>query len=108
MPANIVVDADYLIEVRRREVLIGIPGASKSPKEVADGFVEEAQDPILEGAPKLSDVKDIEQGCLERRSKAVLNSIDFPQSLRVGHRLGGEGGDQWLANYEAPIESKTT
>jgi hypothetical protein len=59
MPANIVVDANYLAEVRRREVLVGIPGASKSPKEVADGFVEEAQDPILKGAPKLPDVKDI-------------------------------------------------
>jgi hypothetical protein len=70
MPANIVVDADYLTEVRRREVLIGIPGASKSPKEVADGFLEEAQDPILEGAPKLPDVKDIEQGCLEQKKQS--------------------------------------
>jgi len=69
MPANIVVDADYLIEVRRREFLIGIPGASKSPKEFADGFVQEAQDPILEGAPKLPDVKDIEQGCLEQKKQ---------------------------------------
>lgn len=69
MPANIVVDADYLVEVRRREFLVGIPGASKSPKEIADGFVQEAQDPILEGAPKLPDVKDIEQGCLEQKKQ---------------------------------------
>jgi hypothetical protein len=69
MPANVVVDADYVTEVRRREFLVGIPGASKSPKEVAEGFVQEAQDPILEGAPKLPDVKDIEQGCLEQKKQ---------------------------------------
>ena len=69
LPANIVVDANYLTEVRRREFLTGIPGASKSPKEVAEEFVKEAQDPILEGAPRLPDVKDIEQGCLEQKKQ---------------------------------------
>ena len=69
LPANIVVDASYLTEVRRREFLAGIPGASKSPKEVTEEFVQEAQDPILEGAPQLPDIKDIEQGCLEQKKQ---------------------------------------
>jgi hypothetical protein len=45
---------------------VAAPGASKSPKDFADGILQDTQDPMLEGAPKLPDVKDIEQGCLEQ------------------------------------------
>jgi hypothetical protein len=70
MPADIALDADFTTEIRRREPLIGFPGASsKSPKEFTDGIVQEAQDPILEGAPKLPDVKDIEQSCIEHKKQ---------------------------------------
>jgi hypothetical protein len=70
IPADIVLNADYMTELRRRESLTDFPGASsKSPKEFSDEIVQEAQDPILEGAPKLPDVKDIEQSCLDRKKQ---------------------------------------
>ena len=66
MPADIALDADYMTELRRRESLIGFPPgeSSKSQKEFSDEIVQEAQNPILEGAPKLPDAKEIEQSCL--------------------------------------------
>jgi hypothetical protein len=70
MPADIALDADYMTELRRREPLIGFPGASKSQKEFSDEIVQEAQNPILEqGAPKLSDARDIEQRCLDNKKR---------------------------------------
>jgi len=69
MPADIALDADYMTELRRRESLIGFPGASKSQKEYSDEIVQEAQNPILEGAPKLPDARDIEQGCLDNKKR---------------------------------------
>jgi hypothetical protein len=70
IPADIVLNADYMTELRRRESLTDFPGASsKSAKEFSDEIVQEAQDPILEGAPKLPDVKDIEQSCLDRKKQ---------------------------------------
>jgi hypothetical protein len=70
MPADIALDADYMTELRRREALIGSPGkSSKSQKEFSDEIVQEAQNPILEGAPKLPDAKDIEQSCLADKKR---------------------------------------
>jgi hypothetical protein len=65
MPADIALDADYMTELRRRESLIGFPGeSSKSQKEFSDEIVQKAQNPILEGAPKLPNARDVEQSCL--------------------------------------------
>jgi hypothetical protein len=70
LPADIALDADYMTELRRRESLIGLPGeSSTSPKEFADDTVREAQNPILEGAPKLPDAKDVEQSCLDSKKQ---------------------------------------
>jgi len=69
MPANIALDADYMTELRRRESLMGFPGPSKSQKEFSDEIVQEAENPILEGAPKLPDVRDIEQSCLDNKKR---------------------------------------
>jgi hypothetical protein len=60
MPADIALDADYMTELRRQESLVGFPGASKSPKEVSDEIVQQAQNPILEGITKLPDTRAIE------------------------------------------------
>jgi hypothetical protein len=70
MPADIALDADYMTEVRRRESLRGFPGASsKSPKDINDEIVGEAQNPILEGSPKPADARDLAQGCLDRKKQ---------------------------------------
>jgi hypothetical protein len=70
MPADIALDADYMTELRRRESLIGFPGdSSKSQKEFNDEIVQEAQNSILEGAPKLPDAKEIEQSCLADKKR---------------------------------------
>ena len=49
--------------------MMGFPGASKSQKEFSDEIVQEAQNPILEGASKLPDARDIEQGCLNNKKQ---------------------------------------
>lgn len=70
MPADIALDADYMAELQRRESLIGFPGeSSKSQKDFSDEIVQEAQTPILEGAPKLPHPKDIEQRCLDHKKR---------------------------------------
>ena len=70
MPADIALDADYMTELWRRESLIGFPGeSSKSQKEFSDEIVQEAQNPILEGAPKLPNARDIEQSCLADKKR---------------------------------------
>jgi hypothetical protein len=71
IPADIALDAEYMAELQRRESLIGLPpGQSpKSQKEFSDEIVQDAQDPILEGAPKLPDSKAIEQECLEDKKR---------------------------------------
>lgn len=64
-PADIALDTEYMSELSRRASLIGPPGAPvQSPKEISDGILQEAQDPIRE-PPQLPDIKDIEQSCLD-------------------------------------------
>jgi len=52
MPADIALDTDYMAELRRRESLMGFPPgeSAKSQKEFSDEIVQDAQNPILEGA----------------------------------------------------------
>ena len=70
MPADIALDADYMTELRRRESLIGFLGeSSKSQKEFSEQIVQQAQNPILEGAPKLPDARAIEQSCLADKKR---------------------------------------
>lgn len=71
MPADIALDADYMAELQRREALIGLPpGESpKSQREFSDEIVQDAQNPILEGAPKLPDANEIEQRCLADKKR---------------------------------------
>jgi hypothetical protein len=71
MPADIALDSDYMTELRRRESLIGLPpGQSpKSEKQFSDEIVKGAQNPILEGAPKLPDARDLEQSCLDNKKR---------------------------------------
>jgi len=67
IPADIALDADYMTELRRRESLMGEP--SQSPKDLNDEIVREAQNPILEGAPRPSDARDIRQNCLDAKKR---------------------------------------
>jgi len=69
MPADIALDADYMTELRRRESLIGLPGASKSQKEFSDEIVQASQNPILEGAPPPPDIRAIAQSCLDAKKR---------------------------------------
>jgi hypothetical protein len=72
MPADIALDVDYMTELQRRESLIGFPGASsKSQREFSDEIVQEAQTPIMEGAPPSPDARDIEQNCLDNKKREV-------------------------------------
>jgi hypothetical protein len=71
MPADIALDADYMTELLRRESLTGLaPGESpKSQKQFSDEIVQDAQNPILKGAPKLPDVREIELECLKSKKR---------------------------------------
>ena len=69
MPADIALDADYMTEMRRRESLIGLPGASKSQKEFSDEIMQASQNPILEGAPPPPDIRAITQSCLDAKKQ---------------------------------------
>ncbi|HLZ43187.1 MAG TPA: hypothetical protein VKQ11_19625 [Candidatus Sulfotelmatobacter sp.] len=69
MPADIALDADYMTELRRRASLMISPGLSKSQKELSDEVVQEAENPILEGAPKPADAKKLRQSCLDARKQ---------------------------------------
>jgi hypothetical protein len=71
MPADIALDADYMAELQRRESLIGFPPgeSSKSQKEFSNEVVQDAQNPILEGAPKPPDANAIEQSCLADKKR---------------------------------------
>jgi hypothetical protein len=68
IPADFALDADYMTELRRRQTLMGEP--SQSPKDFNDETVREAQNPILEGAPTPSDLRDFRQGCLDAKKRA--------------------------------------
>jgi hypothetical protein len=68
-PAYIVLDADYMTEVRRREsVLPG--GGAPTDKEFYQQFVDDAEDPLFR-LPKPPDPKDVQanvQSCLDRKN----------------------------------------
>lgn len=67
MPADIALDANYMTELRRRESLMGEP--SQSPKDFIDETILEAQNPILEGAPKPSEASELRQSCLDAKKQ---------------------------------------
>lgn len=67
MPADIALDADYMMELRRREALMGAP--SQSPKDFNDETLREAENPILEGAPTPSDARELRQSCLDAKKQ---------------------------------------
>ena len=64
-----------MTELRRRESLMGEP--SQSPKDLNDEIVREAQNPILEGAPRASDAETSVKTASTPRSDAVLDSRLF-------------------------------
>jgi hypothetical protein len=69
-PAYIVLDADYMAEVRRRESVLSGGGAS-SDKEFYQQFVNDAENPLY-AMPKPPDPKDVQawvQGCLDRKNR---------------------------------------
>lgn len=68
IPADIALDADYMTELRRRESLMGEP--PQSPEDFSEETVREAENPILEGAPKPSDAEDLRQSCLDRKKQS--------------------------------------
>lgn len=76
-PAYIVLDADYMAEVRRRESVLSGGGAS-SDKEFYQQFVNDAENPLWT-MPKPPGPKDVQawvQGCLDRKSRAAKHLND--------------------------------
>jgi hypothetical protein len=69
MPADIALDADYMKELRRREILAGFPGAAAiSEKAQNEEILKGAENSILE-MPEPPDTKLITQSCLERKKQ---------------------------------------
>lgn len=69
LPAYIVLDADYMAEVRRRESRLP-GGATPTDKEFYQQFVEEAENPLFTLGKPL-DPKDVQaavQSCIDRKS----------------------------------------
>jgi hypothetical protein len=71
MPADIALDVDYRMELRRREALPGFPGAvadTRPLKEVDQQIVNSSEDPIY-GIPKQPpDPRSAVQSCLDLKS----------------------------------------
>jgi hypothetical protein len=68
-PAYIVLDADYMAEVRRRDSVLSGRG-TPTDKEFYQQFVDDAEDPLFK-LPKPPDPKDVQanvQSCLDRKS----------------------------------------
>jgi hypothetical protein len=69
MPADIALDVDYRMELRRREALTGFPGtATKTLKEFDQQIVNSAELP-LHIEPKPPDLKEVKQSCLDLKSR---------------------------------------
>jgi hypothetical protein len=69
LPAYIVLDADYMAEVRRRESQ-GPGGGTPTDKEFYQQFVNDAENPLYT-MPKPPDPQDVQaavQSCLDRKS----------------------------------------
>ena len=67
-PAYIVVDTEYMAEVRRRE-----GGGKQTEKEFNQQFVDDAEDPLFT-LPKPPDPNDVQanvQSCLDRKSRGT-------------------------------------
>jgi hypothetical protein len=68
-PAYVVLDADYMAEVRRRDAELS-GGKTVPDKEFYQQFVDDAEDPLFT-LPKPPDPKDVQanvQSCLDRKS----------------------------------------
>jgi hypothetical protein len=65
MPADIVLDADYRKELRRREVLSGFPGEQESDQDIVNG----AESPVF-SMPAPPDTKLMVQDCIKRKSQS--------------------------------------
>ncbi len=66
-PAYIVLDAEYMAEVRRQE-----GGGSQTVKEFNQQFVDDAENPLFT-LPKPPDPKEVQanvQSCLDRKSRS--------------------------------------
>jgi len=66
MPADIVLDADYRKELRRREVLSGFPGEQESDQDIVNG----AESPVF-SMPAPPDTKLMVQDCIKRKSQSI-------------------------------------
>ena len=70
MPADIVLDADYMKELRRREALIGEPEATTmTQKEQDESIVKGAEDPMIDllQRPDKKVIAAIAQSCLDHK-----------------------------------------
>lgn len=71
LPAYVVLDADYMAEVRRRESRLS-GGGPQTEKEFYQQFVKDAENPLYP-APEAPDAKSVQeavQGCLDRKRAA--------------------------------------
>jgi hypothetical protein len=78
IPADIALDVDYMTELHRREVLMGLPGSGNwTPKEFDQQIVNDAEDPVFV-VPKLEDPKPyfpfMRKSCLERKAAVPLKN----------------------------------
>jgi hypothetical protein len=74
VPADIALDFDYMTELHRREVLMGLPGsAAWTLKESEQRMMNSAENPVF-AVPKLEDPTPyfpfIRQNCLERKNSS--------------------------------------
>ena len=73
MPADIALDAGYMKELRRRELLIGEPDATTmTQKEQEESIVKGAQNPLfgLSERPDNKVIAAITQSCLEHKKQS--------------------------------------
>jgi hypothetical protein len=74
MPADIALDAGYMKELRRRELLIGDPAATTmTRKEQEESIVKGAEDPVfdLSERPDKKVIAAITQSCLEHKKQSI-------------------------------------
>jgi hypothetical protein len=73
MPADIALDVDYMMELQRRNSLVGFPGAASGAgalKEFDQQIVNSAENPLFAIPKQPPDPKSAVQGCLDRKSRS--------------------------------------
>ena len=69
MPADVALDADYVMELLRRETIAGFPGdRTRTLPEWSQQIVNSANSPLF-AAPIPPDLSRLAKSCLDRKSR---------------------------------------